>query len=125
MKKFIRVIVLVMACVLVFATLASCAKSVDGIKKKAEKAGYEVEVEEYDTPVAGLTATVEIYDEESGKGAEVYFYEDADLAKAAVEAYESLKDLAGAMGEAAESVECKRSGKAVIIGDAEIIKKVW
>ena len=43
MKKFIKVIVLAMAFVLVFATLASCGKSIDNVQKKAEKEGYKVE----------------------------------------------------------------------------------
>ena len=118
MKKFIKVIVLAMAFVLVFATLASCGKSIAGIEKKAEKAGYTVVATE---------KTIVITDKEDvTKTASAMEYDDAKLAKeaydAAKEALELVKDAYEAAGV---NYEVKRSGKIVIAGDAEVIKKVW
>ena len=125
MKKFIRVIVLVMACVLVFATLASCGKSIDKIEKKAKDAGFEVEVEKFDEPVDGVVAVMEITDPNStsllGASAEVIEFESADDAKKAAEdAEKMLGELGDAMGYVV-----KRSGKVVITGSEDIVKKVW
>ena len=131
MKKFIKVIVLAMAFVLVFATLASCGKSIDSITKKAEKEGYAVE--EYkesqlsrmnmDLVVAGvdgeITAAIEIEKETDDDffWADVYEFDKASAAKKFVELSEE---------EAAdEDLVIERSGKVVIVGDKEIVEAIW
>ena len=133
MKKFIKVIVLAMAFVLVFATLASCGKSIDGITKKAEKEGFEVE-EVSETMLsymnlslvaAGvdgeITAAIEVAKETDDDyiSAEIYEFDKASAAKDFVEKYE---DLAGELGED-EVIE--HSGKVVIIGDKAAVEAIW
>ena len=134
MKKFIKVIVLAMAFVLVFATLASCGKNIDKIEEKAKDAGYEVDVEKLDeADEDGVVACMSIVDNESNAlfgtpYAEVYEFENADAAK---EAYEDAKEYVEKAAEDAEklglesNLVVKRSGKIVIMGDEDIVKKVW
>ena len=133
MKKFIRVIVLVMACVLVFATLASCGKSIDNIEKKAKDAGFEVEVEKLEeADEDGVVAIIEIVDPNAktlfGAEAIAYEFKDADSAKKAYEdakeELEKAEEAAAAIGMDTGSV-VKRSGKIVIMGSEDIVKKVW
>ena len=126
MIKFIKVRVLAMAFVLVFATLASCGKSIDKIEEKAKDAGYEVIVEKLDeADEDGLVAYMSITEKEATSfipaTAVVYEFEDANTAK---EAYEELEK---ELGEEAELLgqTVKRSGKIIIVGDEAIIKKVW
>ncbi|MBE6668443.1 MAG: hypothetical protein E7607_09075 [Ruminococcaceae bacterium] len=133
MKKFIRAIVLVMACVLVFATLASCGKSIDGIEKKAKDAGFEVEVDKFDeADEDGLVAVMEIVDPNAkslvGAFASVAEYADADNAKKAYdEAKKELDELKKAAEESGVTINytVKKSGKIVIFGTDDVVKKVW
>ena len=123
MKKFIKVIVLAMAFILVFATLASCGKSIDKIQKKAEDAGYKV-----NTQTVGSISVLLIRDEDNGTAAQVTEYEDAKTAKEAFDAAKELMDAAKDLAETAGveyKQDVKRSGKVIISGDADIIKKVW
>ena len=133
MKRFIRLIVLVMACVLVLATLASCGKSLDSIKKKAEKAGYSVQAETLsEADEDGVVAVVRIADPNAKSIysgiATAYEFKDTDSAKKAYEGaqeeLEKAKEAAAAMGMDTGAV-VKRSGKIVILGAEEIVKKVW
>lgn len=133
MKKFIKVIVLAMAFVLVFATLASCGKSINSITKKAEKEGYKVE--EYKESqlsmmnmglvVAGIdgeiTAAIEVEKETDDDylTAKIYEFNKASAAKDFVEKYEELD---GELGED-EVIEC--SGKVVIVGDKAAVEAIW
>lgn len=133
MKKFIRAIVLVMACVLVFATLASCGKSIDGITKKAEKEGYEVEESnEQALSMMNLAlvamgidgeieAAVEIAKETDDDFlfAEIYQFNKASAAKAFVEKYTTIE------GELGEDEVIEQSGKCVIVGDKATVEAVW
>ena len=134
MKKFIKVIVLAMAFVLVFATLASCGKSIDSITKKAEKEGYDVEEVKTSTPYISafnaalllkgedgqIESVIEITNETDDDIflAEVYEFDKASAAKTFVEIYENFYELGD--NEVIES-----SGKCVIVGDKEIVEAIW
>ena len=133
MKKFIKVIVLAMAFVLVFATLASCGKSIDSITKKAEKEGFEVE-EVSETMLsymnlslvaAGvdgeITAAIEVAKETDDDYlyADVYEFDSESAAKGFVDIYEDLA------GELDEDQVIKRSGKVVIVGDKATVEAIW
>ena len=129
MKKFIKVIVLAMAFVLVFATLASCGKSLDKIEKKAKDAGFEVEVEKVEeVDEDGVVAYMEISDPNSTglipAEAEVVEFEDADAAKEYYEEAKKALEALEALGLDG-TYDVKRSGKVVISGHVDIIKKVW
>ena len=133
MKKFIKVIVLAMAFVLVFATLASCGKSIDNVQKKAEKEGYKVEeIKEaqlsymnlslvalgiYGEVEAAMTAAKEADDDYLY--ATVYEFNKASAAKAFVDKYTELA------GELDDEEVIERSGKCVIVGDKAAVEAIW
>ena len=130
MKKFIKVIVLAMAFVLVFATLASCGKSINSIQKKAEKEGYEVE--EVDSSLfsmvnaalllAGEDGEVEAAIEVEKETDDDYLYAtvieftNASTAKKYVELFEKEVD---------DEEIMERSGKVVIVGDKAAVEAIW
>ena len=131
MKKFIKVIVLAMAFVLVFATLASCGKSIDSITKKAEKEGYKVE--ELDSSEFSMINAALLLAGEDGKieaaigvgketdddylCATVIEFTNASTAKKYVELFEEK--------EVGEEEIMERSGKVVIVGDKAAVEAIW
>ena len=133
MKKFIKVIVLAMAFVLVFATLASCGKSIDGITKKAEKEGFEVEEYKEQTlsymnlsliamGIDGeITAAIDVAKETDDDyiGAEIYEFNKASAAKDFVDKYTEIA------GELDDEEVIERSGKVVIVGDKAAVEAIW
>ena len=128
MKKTIRAIVLVMACLLMLTAFVSCGRSAESVKKKAEKKGYKCESvtaeqlkeysEKYD---AVVTEALRIKDEATGNTVNVVFFENKKDAKSArVKAEDTLPSL-----RAIGNVTVERKGKLVVIGAPEMIDNIW
>ena len=127
MKKTMRAIALVMACLFVLAAFVSCGKSAESVKKKAEKNGYKCEsatAEELkaisEDEDAAVTEKLIITDEATGKSVAIFFFENKKDAKAVAAKYEESSQATRATGLVAE-----RKGKAVAYGNADIIENIW
>ena len=130
MKKFIKVIILAMALIFVFATLASCGRSINSLTKKAEKEGYEVKevnparYSGYNTALVAkgakgqIESAIEIKKEVDGEDlfATVYRFEKASAAK--IFAEQNIRKLK-------KDEVMERSGKSVIIGDKATVEAIW
>ena len=137
MKRYIKITVLVMACLLTLGTLTSCGKSIDGLEKKALDAGFECE--RFDSSallsrnaaldvmkiegdiVSGMTVKSGNYD------AEIYEFNSTQSAKDYFEYIKTSSDrsfLDPYKGEGIVEAK-KRSGKIVITGDKAIIDEIW
>ena len=130
MKKTMRAIVLVMACLLMLTAFVSCGKSADSVKSAAEKKGYKCEnatAEEIKaiSEVMGVPVTERliIRDEANGTQVSVFFFESKRDAKdARVNIEDSVKQLAG---YEASGIIVERKGKAVVTGNADMIDNIW
>ena len=128
MKKTMRAIVLVMACLLILTAFVSCGKSAESVKEKAEKVGYKCEsatAEEIkaisEAQGVPVTERLTITDESNGNSVKVFFFENKKDAKSVrVNLEDSVKNLA-AFGD----VIVERKGKAVVLGNADMIDKIW
>ena len=128
MKKTMRAIVLVMACLLMLTAFVSCGKSAESVKEKAEKKGYKCESataeelkslsERFETTV---TDVIRIVDEANGTSVTAYFFESKKDAKSVrVTVEESLQAL-----HSIGNVTVERKGKAVVLGNPDIIDIIW
>ena len=135
-KKILSItIVVLMLLTAVFAT--GCGKkdknkdkdkiSIEDIEKKAKDTGFEIEKIK-SALEDGMVVYIEISDPNSTglipAEAEVVEFEDADTAK---EYYEKAKESVEALEALGldGTYDAKRSGKIVIAGHVDIIKKVW
>ena len=109
-------------------------KDFDEIKKKAEDAGYEVKIEDFESAEGGKASSMEIVDPK-GDGkitysytAAVYEYVDQDSAD---KAYKILKDQVDMLKSTYKDAgidfdyEIKKSGKIIIVGVPDMINKLW
>ena len=128
MKKTMRAIVLVMACLLMLTAFVSCGKSAESVKEKAEKKGYKYESataeelksysDKYETPI---TEAIRITDEATGDSVTAFFFENKKDAKSVrVNIEESLQALSN-IG----NVTVERKGKAVVLGNPDMIDNIW
>ena len=130
MKKTLRSIVLIMACLLMLTAFVSCTKSAESVKAKAEKEGYKCTSASAEEVKAisekqGVTVTdrLTIMDEATGKTVNVYFFDSTRVAKdMRVSLEDSVKNLAGFE---ASGITVERKGKSVIIGNVDMIDKIW
>ena len=128
MKKTMRAIVLVMACLLMLTAFVSCGKSAETVKEKAEKKGYkcvsataeELKVisEKFD---ATVTERLIITDEATKTSVTAYFFESKKDAKSERAAYEENLQAVSAVG----NITVERKGKAVIVGNPDMIDNIW
>lgn len=127
MKKTMRAIVLVMACLLMLTAFVSCGRSADSVKDKAEKAGYKCEsatAEELkgisDFYGAPITEKLTVTDEAKGTTVAVFFFESKKDAKSVRVTLEE-----GIIPAYRGSVIVERKGKAVIVGNPDMIDNIW
>ena len=128
MKKTMRAIVLVMACLLMLTAFVSCGKSVESVKEKAEKEGYKCESATADEIKAisefygaSITEKLTVYDEANGVFATVFFFENKQDAKSVRVTIEDSLQALSAIG----NVTVERKGKAVIFGNTDIVENIW
>ena len=128
MKKTMRAIVFVMACLLMLTAFVSCGKSAETVKGKAEKNGYKcvsATAEELKDISERFDATVTerliITDETTKTSVTAYFFESKKDAKSERAAYEENLQAVSAVG----NITVERKGKAVIVGNPDMIDNIW
>ena len=130
MRKFLRVIALVMLCLVALFALTSCGRMFEGVQRKAAKANFTsylfnhnemaaVNTAMYAMGISGEMKTACIMVNDNGESAYLYEFDKISAARAFVENYSEITE------NFSEELEIRRDNKIVIAGDNSAIEKIW